>query len=70
MRAYISIHIIHSIIDTIIVTPATEPEQRMLMSMKCSNPVIQWLLCGSYLDLLKNGDCGNNFSPIHRFLNN
>lgn len=53
MRAYINISIIHAIIDMIIVTPATEPEQKTLTSMKCSNPGIQWLLCGCSLDLLK-----------------
>lgn len=67
MRSYINKSIIHSIIDIIIVTSAAEPEQRMLTSMRCSNPGIQWLPCGRSLDLQKNGDCGNNFSPIHRF---
>lgn len=38
MRAHINKSIIHSIID-IIVTAATEPEQRTFASMKCSNPV-------------------------------
>lgn len=52
MRPHINKSIICSIID-IIVTPATEPEQRMLTSMKCNNPGIQWLPCGCSLDLLK-----------------
>lgn len=66
MRPPINKSIIHSIIG-IIVTPATEPEQKTLASIKCSNPGIQWLPCGCSLDPLKNGECGNNFSPIHRF---
>lgn len=66
MKSYINISIIHSIID-IIVPSATEPEQRMLTSTKCSNPGIQWLPDSCSLDPQKNGDCGNNFSPIHRF---
>lgn len=48
----------------IIVTLATEPEQKTLTSMKCSNPGIQWLLCGCFLRSVENGDCGNHFSPI------
>lgn len=55
IRSYINKSIIPSIIDIIIVTPATEPEQRMLTSVKCSNPGIQWLPCGCSLDLRKNG---------------
>lgn len=67
MRAYVNESIIHSIIDIIIVTPAPEPEQRTLASTECSNPGTQQLPRGCSLDLQKNGNCGNNFSPIHRF---
>lgn len=67
MKSYINKGIIHSIIDIIIVPSATEPEQRMLTRTKCSNPGIQWLPGSCSLDLQKNGDCGNNFSPIQRF---
>lgn len=56
MRSYINKSIIHSIIDIVIGAPATEPEQRMLTSMRRSHPGIQWLPCGCSSDLLKNGD--------------
>lgn len=68
IRSYINKSIVHSIIDSIIVTPATEPDQRMFTGVRGSEPGTQWLPCGCSLDFQKkNGDCGNNSSPIHRF---